>query len=63
MKSITSYLVNVEKNVIRREVIEEVVKELEKQKVLLASINSDELDEAYENGLSMAIHVVKEMTT
>jgi len=46
---------------VRKVVLNEVIKELENQKKVLTSVNSDELDDAYESGLDMAIFTVKEM--
>ena len=41
--------------------LNEVIKELENQKKVLTSVNSDELDDAYSSGIDMAIFAVKEM--
>jgi lipoate synthase len=46
---------------VRQIVLNEVIKELENQKKVLTSVNSDELDDAYSSGIDMAIFTVKEM--
>lgn len=61
IKFITSYFIKINKEELKKSIVDEIIAELETQKSVLSKIKVDELDEAYENGLSMAIYIVKDM--
>jgi hypothetical protein len=65
MKAITNILTNYisKRNnaKMREKIIREVIAEIESQKALLTAVKQDDLDDVYEQGVSMALYVVKEM--
>lgn len=46
---------------IKEDTLEKIIDNLELQKKMLSQLNEDQLDEAYANGLDMAIFLIKEM--
>ena len=62
MKSIiAAYIGKVNSKRNRKKLIKEIVEELEYHKSFLAAHKQDSLDEAYADGIDMAIHIVKEL--
>lgn len=61
MHNLILRLANISKTKIQEETLDKVIDHLEVQKRILSQLNEDQLDEAYANGLDMAIFLIKEM--
>jgi hypothetical protein len=61
MKSLILRLAKISEQKIKEDTLEKIIDNLELQKKMLSQLNEDQLDEAYANGLDMAIFLIKEM--
>jgi hypothetical protein len=61
MKSLILRLTKTSEQKIKEDTLEKIIDNLELQKKMLSQLNEDQLDEAYANGLDMAIFLIKEM--
>jgi hypothetical protein len=61
MNILTKYIGKRNNAKMREKIIREVIAEIESQKALLTAVKQDDLDDVYEQGVSMALYVVKEM--
>lgn len=61
MKSLILRLAKISEQKVKEDTLEKIIENLELQKKMLSQLNEDQLDEAYANGLDMAIFLIKEM--